>query len=525
MSVLVAGDTLLVRSGTYAEGINLTAINGTVANPITIANYPGDARPIVRPFSSDLYNPLYIWSSNIIVDGFVYDAINIPYSAVTIDSGSTNVTVKNSEAKNGGANGVQINKDTENIKLINIDSHDNGRRAGLQPNVGVHGFYSSQEGSGLSIERSRVYNNRTRGIQIQCQNPCSATGRSNVTVRYNEIYSNGKGEFVGDTSHQVYTLGLAPGDNIVVNHNIIRDDAGGIENQYGTNVKIYNNTIYNMTRFTGIHIAAGDTIDIANNAIRSTTENGISTNYGVSWQPTNVTIRNNHVTLSDPWNPIDCFTNPSCTISNNTTTGDPLFVNPAAGNFNLQSGSPAINTGADLSGTGIPLINIDFAGVSRPQPPGGLWDIGAYEYVGAPPAINNLRLGASLEKDQRVDQKTFTVKILNPVTGMVLLERSLQPQAGLITLLSLNLEPGSYGVRISAPSHLARQLTQILTENLLITFPPLLAGDLNQDDIINSLDWSIMNPKWNTSDVISDLNGDSLTNSLDWSLMNKNWGG
>ena len=48
-----------------------------------------------------------------------------------------------------------------------------------------------------------------------------------------------------------------------------------------------------------------------------------------------------------------------------------------------QSGSPAINTGANLTSLGISALNFDLAGVSRPQ--GSAWDIGAYEYIQASP--------------------------------------------------------------------------------------------------------------------------------------------
>ena len=51
----------------------------------------------------------------------------------------------------------------------------------------------------------------------------------------------------------------------------------------------------------------------------------------------------------------------------------------------------------------------------------------------------------------------------------------------------------------------------------------ILKGDLNNDRIVNSLDWSIMNNKWLTSDIGADLNADGIVNSLDFSIMNGNW--
>ena len=50
-----------------------------------------------------------------------------------------------------------------------------------------------------------------------------------------------------------------------------------------------------------------------------------------------------------------------------------------------------------------------------------------------------------------------------------------------------------------------------------------LKGDINNDKIVNSLDWSIMNGRWFTSDIAADLNSDGIVNSLDFSIMNGNW--
>lgn len=55
--------------------------------------------------------------------------------------------------------------------------------------------------------------------------------------------------------------------------------------------------------------------------------------------------------------------------------GDPKFVNLPGRNLHLQSGSPAIDKGTDLSSTG---FTDDMDGLSRPA--GSSWDIGAFEF-------------------------------------------------------------------------------------------------------------------------------------------------
>ncbi|QDV44221.1 Adenovirus EB1 55K protein / large t-antigen [Stieleria neptunia] len=57
------------------------------------------------------------------------------------------------------------------------------------------------------------------------------------------------------------------------------------------------------------------------------------------------------------------------------TSDPPLFADPATGDYHLSMGSPAINSGADLSG----LVSIDLDGNSRPSFQG--FEMGAYEFM------------------------------------------------------------------------------------------------------------------------------------------------
>ncbi|HZM03935.1 MAG TPA: choice-of-anchor Q domain-containing protein, partial [Candidatus Saccharimonadales bacterium] len=65
---------------------------------------------------------------------------------------------------------------------------------------------------------------------------------------------------------------------------------------------------------------------------------------------------------------------------NNNTADDPLFENPAAGQYTLESCSPAINAGTNVD---IPGIATDLAGLPRLV---NAVDLGAYEYQGTPSA-------------------------------------------------------------------------------------------------------------------------------------------
>ena len=56
------------------------------------------------------------------------------------------------------------------------------------------------------------------------------------------------------------------------------------------------------------------------------------------------------------------------------------FVNPAAKDYHLQEGSPAIDAGKDLATDYGLTFNFDFENKPRPETTGGKWDIGPYEY-------------------------------------------------------------------------------------------------------------------------------------------------
>src|SRR5215469_8191047 len=60
-----------------------------------------------------------------------------------------------------------------------------------------------------------------------------------------------------------------------------------------------------------------------------------------------------------------------------SVNADPLLVSAVSSNdLHLQAGSPAIGTGANLTGGGLGLLDFD----GRPRPASGAWSIGAYQF-------------------------------------------------------------------------------------------------------------------------------------------------
>jgi hypothetical protein len=89
--------------------------------------------------------------------------------------------------------------------------------------------------------------------------------------------------------------------------------------------------------------------------------------------------------------------------------------------------------------------------------------------------------------------------------------------------ITFDVATGTYTLRIKATPFLSKVLTVDLNSTSTYSFPQLLTGDINQDGIVNSIDYSSLNAKWFTNDTTADLNQDGLVNSLDYSLLNKNW--
>jgi IPT/TIG domain len=93
---------------------------------------------------------------------------------------------------------------------------------------------------------------------------------------------------------------------------------------------------------------------------------------------------------------------PSCLTSN--ISSNPLFVNAAAKNFRLQSGSPAIDAGTPISN-----LLTDMDGIHRPQAKG--YDVGAFEYYSGSPSGPSTQISCDVNADGVVNATDVQVAI------------------------------------------------------------------------------------------------------------------
>lgn len=140
--------------------------------------------------------------------------------------------------------------------------------------------------------------------------------------------------------------------------------------------------------------------------------------------------------------------------------------------------------------------------------------------------VSNVLFYPKLEGIATPSAINFTITLYNAgTTNQVYQFSSITDSNGKISLPTMaNVPAGNYDILIYSQYCLKKKLLNYsLSSDANIILPILPAGDLNNDNIINSLDWSAMRPNWFTSNNQSDLNKDGIVNSIDRSYLAKNW--
>src|ERR1041385_6005995 len=275
-----------------------------------------------------------------------------------------------------------------------LDGRDNGAEIGIE----ISGSYVRVEG--FEVRGTRHY-----GIE--------AYGGSNVTVARNHVHD--VGHYCTSTSNGIVGIN-AYVPNLLIEQNVVHDigrwadgeNGCSTGNQYwqnhdhgiyhgqGDNVTIRNNVFYNFTRGWAIQRYDGAGTVVSNLQIVNNTFAGANPNKDgqiiIATGVRRLVIANNifyQPRTAGIWFDTGLVTG---VVANNLTyggsvttgstsgltlagnlTGNPLFMNAGSFNFQLQSGSPAIDRGLSLS-----IVLNDFLGTLRPR--GAGFDIGAYEY-------------------------------------------------------------------------------------------------------------------------------------------------
>jgi hypothetical protein len=325
LGCLSAGDTLLIGDGTYAEELSAIISSTSYASATQMAGKAGaSSAVIIKPSSGTramtLSNDRYIIISDIIFDGDL-----VISDAVKVDSASDHIRFTRVTFRNGTNQGLLIS-DSSFVECLTCTAHTNGSTSSQ------HGIYIGNSDDCL-IQGGEMYGNAGGGVHI-----ASGTPQKNI-IENIRSHDNLWGIVDADESGNIWR------NNVVYDNT---SNGGNFISLSGS--EVYNNTFYGNG-------GAGFWSE--------TDTTGILYKNNISYGNTGAAL-----TLQGSGH----------TQTTNLAT-DPSFTNAATGDFTLQSGSAARDTGTDLSSTG---FADDIIGTARPQ--NGTWDKGAYEYVPPPPA-------------------------------------------------------------------------------------------------------------------------------------------
>jgi parallel beta-helix repeat protein len=335
---LAAGDTLLVRAGTYRESLSNFPSGTSSSNRVRIAAFQGETVWLKPPLGNWViyyYTQAFTDFDGINVDGTSVGDASIFFEYRDGENPNHN-RILNAEVhhREGVANtNAAITVGGTDNEFLNLRVHGTG---------GPYGFYLA--GSRNIVDGCDIYHTSLAGIQIY-KNGGNPTGN---IVRNTKIHDITDSSFFGAPDPRMWGIIIFGTDNQFYNNTIYginfpyQSGNAAISLYGGSGTKVWNNTIYNNTT-EGITISGTVSAEVRNNIIYKVTHS-VFNNAG------------------------------SGTVQSNNLMGvDPLFVNEYGNDFQLQGSSPAVNAGMNVSG-----ITTDMAGVPRPQ--GSAADIGAYEY-------------------------------------------------------------------------------------------------------------------------------------------------
>jgi hypothetical protein len=312
-------------------------------------------------------------------------------SSISINSSGTNVSVHDCLITNGGFSGISFQ-------------------------------FGSSAGAGGS-DNFRIYNNSVVGCNwdIVCSIGSDALFASSVYVYSNYCGGNWIWDTgAPDTFHHngIMVFVGPPGTSTITNIYIFNNKIGPDLSKAGNdtawifvdwngtatcfqNCWVYNNVLYSTNGYApqDAFITGGAVhMYYYNNSIYAASSGGGmgGANTGQTSYYSNNIVQGTSTAIGDNGGAVgisdynDFYNAGGSTAGGNShgMTTNPKFNNPAAGDLTLQSGSPCIGAGANISS----CFTYDITGKNRPS--SGAWDIGAYEYAAGTiqePVISNVQ--------------------------------------------------------------------------------------------------------------------------------------
>ncbi|HEY4491902.1 MAG TPA: right-handed parallel beta-helix repeat-containing protein, partial [Acidobacteriota bacterium] len=368
--VAVAGDTVIVRPGTYVGAKFYKS--GTSSASIRFQGEPGAIVSSKGALNSNNDNLWIRNASYITIEGFeIHSSLR---AAIAVQGEPTaevhGIVIRNNFCHNNSRWGIFTGY-AEGILIENNETSYSSIE---------HGIYVSNSSDNPVIRGNKVHHNNASGVQINADPALAGDGIiSNALIEGNEIYNNGAG---GGAAINLASVTFSMVRNNLLYANSASGIAGwddGAGTQWGTHDnEFYNNTIVQASNGRwAITLLNGSTNNrIKNNILLhlgtrgsinldSSSEPGLDSDYNAVVNVFSYNDGSSFVSLAT-WQ--SRGHDQHSFISNSSS----LFVDVALNNYHLRSGSPAIDTGVFLAN-----VTTDLDGSSRPQ--GSTHDIGCYE--------------------------------------------------------------------------------------------------------------------------------------------------
>lgn len=275
--------------------------------------------------------------------------------------------------------GIKINPDyapypaSTNVTIENSESYSNGPGQAASGEWLGAGIWADTIQSGLLIEHNLVYGNNLMGIYLDADNNATAMG--------NISYGNGQSGAVDGGGIAVYGDGRTITANSVYGNTVYGNLTGGIKVTGANLTSGCENTTVENNIATGT--VSGPNLAATGGCENSGTDGtGNVYAYNAFGMPLPNFIEYGASNYLSTYAAFDAAYGTSA----HAVQGNPVFTNSGAGDFTLQSSSPAIGTGLNLGpayGLALAPSSVWPLGVATlNQNNGGAgWDVGAYAYT------------------------------------------------------------------------------------------------------------------------------------------------